>query len=84
MQYASMKKPSFQLRLESIQPEKKAAEEEEELEDEKPPQQASSVRGNLAIKQEASFDYNWDDEQQSTRNRLKKPSSSSHAKKSPH
>jgi hypothetical protein len=61
-----MKKPSFQLRLESIQPDKKA--EEEELEDEKP-LQASSVRGDLAIKHEASFDYNWDDEQQSARNR---------------
>ena len=56
----------------------------EEEEDEKR-LEASSVRGDLAIKQEASFDYNWDDEQQSSRNLNKKPTSSrAHAKKSPH
>ena len=74
-----MKKPSFQLKLESIQPEKKAEEEDDKS------LEASSVRGDLAIKQEASFDYNWDDEQQSSRNCNKKPTSSSaHTKKSPH
>lgn len=82
MQYSSMKKPSFYLRLESIQPEKKA--EEEELEEDEKPLEASSVRGDLTIKHEASFDYNWDDEQQSASNRNKKPSSNAHAKKSPH
>jgi len=53
--------------------------------EEEKPLQASSMRGSLAMKHEASFDYNWDDEQQSARNRNKKPNSSSaNAKKSPH